>query len=350
MGVLLSRIESMDSVQESTIDNSMVLEETAMQHVNRFYLETMDEYNQLILENMQAIHIGMQANNREIITEGLGDIVSGILQWLKKWLIRFKNFIVKCLKRLWAFFHKGKALADHYIEHPLPFKEYTVQGYKYTIPDADIPIQSMDEYLNQVSQALGEIVTSDLNTISAKTVRWENELSGEYCLAQIRGKMIGKNTIEAGHWKNALEEYFRDNKKDKEEMTMNSQKVLVMCKEYKRFEKLLKSTEKNRDEMETGCRGLAAFVDREPSYYSELVEKSLRMNGKVTIDKDFVAPTKDKAVSRFLTAVNLTIKQLMLVYDKYYAAKIDALKEAIIFYSKQINRAVVESKAYHASH
>ena len=52
----------------------------------------------------------------------------------------------------------------------------------------------------------------------------------------------------------------------------------------------------------------------------------------------------DAELSRYFTHINLAIKQRTLVYDKYFAVKLDALKEAIHEYGKVIFKAYTLSR------
>ena len=127
-------------------------------------------------------------------------------------------------------------------------------------------------------------------------------------------------------------------------MTIDQQWVMGASVAYRGFEEILKATEKDRTRLDNNTQAMMTFINREPNFYSEYLKGVLRSQNKVVPNNSDVITKHDAELSRYFTHINLAIKQRTLVYDKYFAVKLDALKEAIHEYGKVIFKAYTLSR------
>lgn len=345
MGVLFTRLVKNEDKLSNHIKSPVAFTESASSFVTKHYLDTNDDYNQIILESMQSCYIGVKADSPEIIQEGFGDAITNILEWFKKWLVKFKNFIVKCLKKLKDFFTKGYSDADAYLRHQTAFKPFEEEGFDYTIPDDDIPQQLMEEYTNQVFSRAEDILRADPMSRNMVLADAREQTTGEGILDVYRGKMIGENRCVSGKFKDHVDMYFRNNQIEKRKMTIDNRELVKICMRYKEFKKVLASVEKNRHQLEQNCKITMAFIKAEGSFFEYQKMPSSAVGFNDALKKKGVQTSRDQALDIYFNAVNITLRQLHYIFDKYYSRKIDALNEALLFYSKCINKAQARSLA-----
>ena len=348
MGLLFSKLVEESNVNNNNYDpnlESMIeYSDSASSFVTKEYLASEEEFNQILLENMQAAYIAEKAQCPEIVTEGLTDMVQSIIRWLKNWIIKIKDFIVTMLKKIYDFFNKGSNTADKYLKNPRPFKSFEANLYKYTFPQNEDLNGECLAYIDQVTAAALDISKSDINALYVNTNKYIDKYTGEFHLAQLRGKLTNNGTVESKDFQKVLKRYFRDNQDSRQTMTIDQQWVMGASVAYRGFEEILKATEKDRTRLDNNTQAMMTFINREPNFYSEYLKGVLRSQNKVVPNNSDVITKHDAELSRYFTHINLAIKQRTLVYDKYFAVKLDALKEAIHEYGKVIFKAYTLSR------
>ena len=347
MSLLFSKLVEESNENHNNYDpnlESMIeYSDSASSFVTKEYLANEEEFNQILLENMQAAYIAEKAQCPEIVTEGLCDMVQGIIRWLKKWIIKIKDFIVEMVKKIYDFFNKGNNVAERYLQKPRPFKSFELDLYKYSFPQNEDLNGECLAYIDQVTAGALDISKSELNALYITSNKYIDKYTGEFHLAHLRGKLTNNGTVEAKDFQKVLKQYFRNNQ-PKQTTTIDQQWVMGACVAYRGFEEILKSTKKDKSRLDNSTQAMMTFINSEPNFYSKYLKDVLRAQNNIVPKNSDIITKHDAELSRYFTHINLAIKQRTLVYDKYFAVKLDALHEAIRDYGKAIFKAYTLSR------
>ena len=109
-----------------------------------------------------------------------------------------------------------------------------------------------------------------------------------------------------------------------------------MCKKFHMFKSAIEHCKAMKNEMEKMCELTIAWIEGEPDF----MYSSLPKGGSYDFRRKQL-----NAIHQLYQTANLTAKNIQYAYDIYYAAKLDALHEAIQFYLKTIKTAYLKSKA-----
>jgi len=330
MGVIFNKLVEAEEHIEDTFSSPIYFNQTAESFVSSYYNEHEEEYNNYLLENMRGAFLAAKSSCMEITIESFDDFVENVIEWFQKWIMKFKNFITSCIKNLIQLFTNANTIVDKYNSKPLPFKAFDVQGYTYTIPDGDLPAKLFGQYENTVINYAVEISRCGPNDLAAVLANAKAQVCGEDFLNVARGLVVNKSAITSAEYPNELRLYFR-NYTEIHKIHVDQQYAIRMCNEYAAFRKALDSIKANRNELELNVRAVMRFIKSERSYYTY-------KDKKATLTDTEIVDRKDTALSNYFTCVNMTLKQLHLIYDMYYAKKMDALREAILFYGKTLNK------------
>ena len=341
MSVLFSRLANNESYISKPIT------ETSEKHyefngtffVDEYYIATNDEFDGYLLEGVRNAHIGLECRNASIVIESLGDVMHNIIQWFKKWLIKFKNFVTKCIKQLWNFFTSGEGIVKKIEGKYLDFKPFTIKGFRYTISPNDMNYQLYNEFINTVNAAAYEIAYATTEQSLNSCISKNRDIFGSpEFLNMFRGKMLKSSAVEGKDFRNEVKRACRNGMKDKEDLPINPSTVQEMCAKYKMFKDCIEYCKRNQKFMEENTELLIAWME---SCGSRVVHD-------IPIDKRLDKEFRRKQISAIFniySSAALTAKQLQHVYDSFYMAKLDVINEAIVFYNRVLRQVFVEGKA-----
>ena len=344
MAVLFSRLVENETNLKPSVQSPLIYTESACSFVTKHYLDTNDEYNNILLENMRTCYFGSKAEIPEIITEGFTDAISNIIAWFKKWRVKFKNFVVKCIHKLIALFKTVGKMVDKFEESPKYFTPFTVEMYEYTIPDDSLATNTIDEYFDMVLNYALEIAHSTNNSVGAVLAEAREATCSAKLLDMYRGKTIKQDSIPASEYKDAVKRYFHNGSDLKKQMEINMNTATTMCKKFKQFHRLLESVKKNRIELEKNCNLSMAFIQMEKEHFVSVEAKKLAKSGHHDANDVALLTKIDQALTIYFDHVNLTVRNIHLIFDKYYSIKIDTLKDALKDYGKTIDKVYVRSR------
>lgn len=302
-----------------------------------FMAEENAKYNTILTENLYADFVGNKSNDLSIITEGFTDMISNVVKWFKHWLKVFKKKVMQFLRYLCKFFSKYEANADRYLQSQGFFEPFKIKGYSYKITDVDLPIQLLEEYMNDVRNRAEEIKKYEINNIRQGLYYQLSNVSGKHILDCYRGKMLNMMPLTYSQFKKCIKDKIQ-NGTDKIEITIGRPQALVICKQYKYAKKVIDSMVNAKKKLQDITNVLIEFIDCEA-----ITDKD---NPKVNIQITDMSDVVDvpSALSKFYSQVNLTIRQLHSVFALYYDVKTEVLRDAIAFYAKIINKVYFMTK------
>jgi hypothetical protein len=338
MSVLFSRLVTNESyVDVPDINQGMHMECNATMFVDEHYNNTNDEFNQYLLEGVRLMNISLECGTPMLVVESLSEVIGNIVEWFKRWLKKFRDFAMKILRKIYNFFVKGETSVVNIFEKDYrSFKEFTVQGYEYTINGKDANMTVMNEFMNQVNSIIVDIAYTTPKTLDANTSKYKDLIGSTAAMDVIRGKILNLNAISQGDFKKEAKAAFRNGSSEKTTIVITPSSAVTMCKKYHLFKDAIEACKKSKAAMEKECELVIAWMEGEPMFMLDALRKS-------ESDSSF-RNRQMAAIHQVYQGANLTAKNIQYAFDTYYSVKLDMLNEAIQFYLKTIKTAYLKSK------
>ena len=356
MGILLSNVSntSLHYKMEEAAPT-----ESAVAYMVEEYKGMSEEYNTIILEYLKANLVAAKSpNSISIALESLSDTASAIRQWFIKWLNKFRKFTRDCLHKLINRCDKGEAIVKKYLRELPDFEPFEVQSYKYTIAPSELEINEIQTVMSNVREGYLRIMRSGRQELNPVVASERAKISGPQILDEVRGKLVRQPAMSNEDFRSALRSSFRNNMPIKQKITIDRSKLVAMSREFMEFRKLINGIKSNRDTLESITNDIIIFIDKQPNaikeYYAQSYSfsdtslpkppKGLSGFSRRRTDFDELMTMKTTALSMYFASANTTLKQIQILYDYFFAAKIDAIMEALAFYSYCIERAFAKKR------
>lgn len=314
-------------------DKEVVLEyfSPATSFVVEHYLENSPAYEEAIVDCMRGVFIAVKENRVEIAVESFVDCVKALIKWFKKWFMKFVSFVKENFKKLDLYFLKGKVVIDRFLKTTPRFEPFILSGYKYTIPDGHLNSGLLFNYMDMVEEEILQILRADSTSLNPRIAKAQEKLGSAKLMNHFRGILLSRPAVNASTFKHELKYYFRNNSL-KADIQCNVQTVTGFCEEYKLLAKQIDSIKKNRMSIEIHTNRILDFLEHEPEKYYDGYSNGSDLDRR-----------KNMGIAIVYSSANAIIKQLNLMYDFYFSAKLDAINEAMQFYVKAASKALASS-------
>lgn len=318
---------------------------------NRSYFDASKQLYKTIMES---------CDSPEVIHEGFGDFFGKVKEIIKKFLAWIKKIFNKFIAKMNSMFKSESYLKKNKNEFS-KFKtedEFEFEGYKFTnlYDGGNVPVIStisLGDVNDSLSNAFGG-GTLNYDTLKSKYVAFED--NKEDFFDTFRGKVLGdQNDIPASQFEEECFLVFRDDSKDKSKMTITSSEVNAAYVRFDGYEKLKKSVEKTRNDIDKEYGALERYFEKSyklskdtfkitdysgsHSTYVDAQKTHLGMDGydveknySDTVDKSN-HPTKATAaeqkslIESFLRARAAQVNQMSNIHGIAFSAKLTAAKD-----------------------
>ena len=300
-----------------------------MVEIRRDYFEYRKILSKSILES---------GNDRELLTEGFSEfydkvkaIISRILQFFKSLFERFITALNKIV------------MSEKYlIKHEKDFTkfdskdEFDFNGYVYSFNDT-VPVCSILKDFETGFPGLDpDRLTA--NTGTNKTYidsQYEDllkfvESDGQYDI--VRQKVICANTpIYKEDYSDELFRVYRSGQSSKEDITINSSKVIENITYLKEYKKTMDSVKRSKDRIEREYNDLEKFIKsmitKGSSNATDVVNMSLKGSGELKTKEFTVSKDTMTNIDLFINAKCNQIMEISNIHTLAFSAKLDAIKE-----------------------
>lgn len=329
-GILFSHFKN----DETKFYDKTVVQEyfsPATAFVVEHYLENSPAYEEAIVDCMRGVFIAVKENRVEIAVESFVDCVKALIKWFKKWFMKFVSFVKENFKKLDLYFLKGKVVIDRFLKTTPRFEPFILSGYKYTIPDGHLNSGLLFNYMDMVEEEILQVLRADSTYLNPRIAKAQEKLGSSKLMDHFRGILLSRPAVSASTFKHELKHYFRNNSL-KADIQCNVQSVTGFCEEYKLLAKQIDSIKRNRMSIEIHTNRILDFLEHEPEKYFDGYSNGSDLDRR-----------KNMGIAIVYSASNAIIKQLNLMYDFYFSAKLDAINEAMQFYVKAASKALASS-------
>lgn len=227
---------------------------------NRSYFDASKQLYKTIMES---------CDSPEVIHEGFGDFFGKVKEIIKKFLAWIKKIFNKFIAKMNSMFKAEGYLKKNKNEFS-KFKtedEFEFEGYKFTnlYDGGNVPVITtfgldMENTNNTLAGAFG---SGTLNYDDLKSKYDSFEDNKEDFFDTFRGKVLGDNTdIPASQFEEECFLKFRDDSKDKSKFTITSSEVSAAYMRFDGYEKLKKSVEKTRNDIDKEYGALERYFEK----------------------------------------------------------------------------------------
>lgn len=227
---------------------------------NRSYFDASKQLYKTIMES---------CDSPEVIHEGFGDFFGKVKEIIKKFLAWIKKIFNKFIAKMNSMFKAEGYLKKNKNEFS-KFKtedEFEFEGYKFTnlYDGGDVPVITtlgldMDNTNDTLKNAFGN-GTLNYDVLKSKYDAFDD--TKEDFFDAFRGKVLGDNTdIPASQFEEECFLKFRDDSKDKSKFTITSSEVSAAYTRFDGYEKLKKSVEKTRNDIDKEYGALERYFEK----------------------------------------------------------------------------------------
>ena len=227
---------------------------------NRSYFDASKQLYKTIMES---------CDSPEVIHEGFGDFFGKVKEIIKKFLAWIKKIFNKFIAKMNSMFKAEGYLKKNKNEFS-KFKtedEFEFEGYKFTnlYDGGNVPVITTFglDMENTNSTLAGAFGGGTLNYDDLKSKYDSFEDNKEDFFDTFRGKVLGDNTdIPASQFEEECFLKFRDDSKDKSKFTITSSEVSAAYMRFDGYEKLKKSVEKTRNDIDKEYGALERYFEK----------------------------------------------------------------------------------------
>lgn len=302
-----------------------------------------------MMESMSAIYHGTCAQDKRIVMEGFKDMARTAYEFFKNIVKKVLNFVKNSFDLLDSYIRDFDKFIESHESNASKFKPFEVQGFTYTISSSPVDncgITRIVEGYNNHTNKIKEMSLGDVQDLIAKDCN-RDVMSG------LRAKISGvSGMIKEDRFEESLFKQYRNGKKTKETIKVDSSTLNGMIADYRKFKSLVKEVKADGHAVESLFNELADFFKEMPQYEydSSSTRKINNYNIKTDIKGGSASPEKTgseeysgdlyKKMGAWYNHCFKMSKDISYIYSKAYNAKISAMKEALGFYRGNIRRAL----------
>lgn len=233
-------------------------------------------YNKAYFDASKALYKNIleSCDAPEVINEGFGDFFSKIKEIIKKFLAWIKKIFNKFITKLNGMFKSESHLKknkNEFSKFDDTKDEFEFEGYRFTnlydggnVPEGSaISMLEINDDMKNVFELQGS--TNDkvsYDKIKSAQNKWEDGKDDFY--DSFRGAVLGDKTdyIPQTQFEEECFMKFRDDRKDKEKITINSSEVNEAYRRFENYSDLKKSVEKTKNDIDRSYSALERYFEK----------------------------------------------------------------------------------------
>jgi hypothetical protein len=322
---------------------------------SRLHLETEDfDYTHRLLENesilednffdimrdqIMVTHLALKESSVEILQEGFGDFINSAVEFFKKMLARFKEFMTKIFMYLHAYMGNFEKFLTKYRDTLRNLEpDFQIEGYEYSLR-SDVP--KLDKLKNIVSTYNNELSEIDKLT-KADVIKKRREYLSSETLDAVRGHIIGSSTpVISEDYLATVKRTFRNGADKSEMIQVNKTRLLKAIEDYDVLKKFKKECEQEREKTIRLVESIQDFFNRSAAVHYKGDKKVMYMhNVQINHTGDKAQTSGDRqdvdyngsrmeAINLFFSLKFVEAKEIGSMATTASIEKVHALKEAI---------------------
>lgn len=309
-----------------------------------------DTYFSIIESHLHCIHLFKKDDSIDILEEGLKDFSSSAVEFFNKLIKKLKEFFGKVFMVVQAYignFDKFLSKYGEKIKQANP--DFNIEGFHYSfsqsIPRTDKIGNLISEY-NSEMESLKTIKNSDIVAKKKEILKPQN-------FDNIRSYVIGADEpVRKEDYLSELKKIYRDGDEEKSPINISKATFIKTIDNYKELKKDINNVKKEKDRLILLLESMKSFFQKSaPVHYSNNVKKihvhsmstNNRSNG-VTNGEDTLkinmTPAKLEVINKYYSLKLTETKEISGIITLAMTEKINAMKEALAFYKKIIQKSV----------
>lgn len=272
----------------------------------------------------------------DIIMESVNDIFKSIVEGIKKFITKIKDFFKRILLYITSSFQDLDKLANE-VKKVINDKDikFDVDGYDFTVVDKPNP--DMSEFQNIVNNYNTDM--SNLQSLKIKDVKDDiTEWLDEKNINKLRGDVLGVNKeISDTDFLQEIRDFYRNGESNTHTINVTKSYVNEIINKAKKLEDAKRASIKDRDKIIELLTKTEKFFDRNiQSYYSGSkkmvdVDKISTDDNKFSKTSNRVEATDDnvKNVSIYASYKSKQVNKIASMINLVMCEKVNALKDQI---------------------
>ncbi len=327
--------------------------------ITQSLLETLimieESYLDINSKHIHVTHLALKDQNINILTEGLGDAMHSVIEFFKKLLKKFTDFMKRIFMVIYAYLGDFNSFITKYKDKLRDLKpDFTIMGYEYSF-NPNIP--SLNEVSNVISDYNSELDKID-NMKKGDIIKEREEFTSESFMNRVRGKVIGINgEISSDEFLERVKSVYRNNTdmdKDMDEIVVNKSYLDNIISEYPRLKTTIADAIKGRDRIITLINNMKTFFEKSASTYYKGSTKVMGMY-KVNINNNSSSLNKGDIVERNYDLQKMDIintffnfkytqsKEIGSICVTAMIEKVNAIKECMNLYKTIIRKSLFQN-------
>jgi len=295
-----------------------------------------NEYNKTFYKTVLE-----SGNNQVIIHEAFSDFFSGIKKIIDKILDFISRLISKFITKLNALIGRESYLKKHKADFGKfgSNHEFTFNGYEFVFP-ANVPVldvlmkfaDSMEDFElsknthgTNYSDSAAEKNKTIATNLKAKYDKLVEDLDDKF-YDKVRAEVIGKDgVVYQSDFSNELFSLFRNDSNSKEEITVNSSKVVEYYDRFDKYKTFETSVNKDKARIEKEYNSVKSQIDKasKRSADGKLISVDTGSgNAEYTFDRDVMS-----IIDLMIKAKANQIQEISNIHALAFSAKLDAIRE-----------------------
>lgn len=225
------------------------------------YLVSMeDDFFGICQEHLMITHMALKDDDMSILEEGFKDFIHSAVEFFKKMIDKFKEFMRKVFMYLHAYMGNFDKFLEKYKDIIMEANpDFSVYGYQYSFKSG---VPRIDMLKSIVAQYNGE-----LDSVSKKTkdelMSARVDFISESNLRALRGSIIGKeDSISSEDYLEEVRHSYRSGDKEPIEIRVTKSLLTNLVSGYSDLKKSYKDCAKDRDETIVLLESMKNFFER----------------------------------------------------------------------------------------
>lgn len=306
------------------------------------------EYLNIQLEHMRTTYMSGMEDSIEILTEGLSDFFKGILQFLKDILQKLKELFSRVFLYIQSFIQTFEVFIKSNMSTLKEIEpDFSIKGYEFKL-SIPIKLSYIDEIVDKYNRELDSIEGKDKGFI----VDLRNENASDEYFNRLRGRIIGKQSVEAGEFSSTIRNEMRGSE-DPVDIKIDKSKLNEYLSEYKDIRDEVQELKKKRDESLRLIGSLITFFEKGATVHYQESSRVMSTYKLETQDNKFKQGEKRteqhsgkklELLNSFYNYKFLQAKQLSSITSIAIGTRIEVVKQMMKQYESTIRHAVLVSK------
>lgn len=341
MGILLSRLQNRGPIEEpvnSPLEDSNLVDVSATSVLLEHWVKEMPELDNLLLESVRGIYFGLKDRNPSLVAEASFDLGESAISWFNKHVSGTTKNARESIKRIRNVATPYQKISTKNLNVPT---DITVRAniFKYSIVSDPVNIGYADEFIIQLRASIDEVEkASNFVELQSNCANIKSKLTGDGALDHIRGKLTNNSPHGTADYKENLYNFFRSGGIATVE-EFNSNRARGILLQFKNLDKILATLEKDISIINKLAKNMSSHIKSNVKMVNSRIKDRLAHNIEILDGKSKhnLPRLKNRAMLDILTNFTQSLKKLIMVYELYITAKIDATYEMVRSYGRIVH-------------